>query len=173
VGTSLPNVDAGDVDSKSQYWVTVGGVTWVVIDLNPGSSNYTKIIGEGKAKPFGFEIADWVYFPLFGDYLYSVVANTTSSENGRKYIRGTAIIRFNMVSHEWEKVANYPDLRHIRIYGAQYGLHNGTLYAENNDDGVIYQFDLTKPGLVQPFPVSNGPKGSPNDGARCVQNLTQ
>jgi hypothetical protein len=51
-------IDSGGVDSTGKYWVAAGGRKWAVIDLQPGSPNYTQIVEQGTADPLGVEPAD-------------------------------------------------------------------------------------------------------------------
>lgn len=109
---------------------------------------------------------------MLGNYLWSVVRNNTypPDDSIGESVKATAVIRFSMTTHQWERVANYPESKGNGVYGAQYGFNNGTLYASDNDNGFIYGFDLINSN-IPPFKVSDGPRGGPNDGARCVQNL--
>ncbi|KIN05473.1 hypothetical protein OIDMADRAFT_141232 [Oidiodendron maius Zn] len=155
-----PSSNVGDVDSNGMYWVSAAGESWSQIDLFPGSATYGKTISKGTATPLGLQIADWVYIPITGEYLYSVGTNSTSG--------GISMIRFSMASKEWEKVANYPTLKSVSTLGAQYGMNNGTLWASDNNSGDIWQFPIDG---TSPFKVSQGPSSGSNDGARCVLNL--
>lgn len=159
-GAVAPASNLGDIDSKGQYWVSSGGNTWAQIDLLPDSATYGQTIGSGTAKPFDLSVADWVYIPSAGEYLYSVGANSTSN--------GVSMIRFNLNTKAWERVANYPTLKGHSTWGAQYGMNNGTVWASDNASGQIWQFPITG---ATPFEVSQGPAAGNNDGARCVLSL--
>jgi hypothetical protein len=160
-GASAPPAgsNVGDIDSNGHYWVSAGGQNWAEIDLAPGSPTYGTTLAKGTAAPFGLGVADWVYIPFAGEYLYAVGQNTTSG--------GASLIRFNMATHAWERVANYPTLS-ANGFGAQYGMNNGTLYGSDNVSGGIWQFPISG---APPFKVSQGPAAGNNDGARCVLNL--
>jgi hypothetical protein len=155
-----PASNVGDIDGNGMYWVSASGGKWSQIDLFPGSATYGKTVSKGTATPLGLQIADWVYIPIAGEYLYSVGLNSTSS--------GVSMIRFSMASKAWEKVANYPTLKSVSTLGAQYGMNNGTLWASDNKSGDIWQFPIDG---SSPFKVSKGPSSASNDGARCVLNL--
>lgn len=150
----------GDVDSNGNYWASVSGKAWAQIDLAPGSPTYGKTIKSGTAAPFGLSIADWVYLPIEGEYLYAVGLNSTSN--------GVSMIRFSIDTKAWEKVANYPTLKSVSTLGAQYGMNNGTIWGSDNASGDIWQFPVDGSA---PFIVSKGPISGQNDGARCVLNL--
>lgn len=150
----------GDIDSNGHYWVGLGAASsWAEIDLAPGSPTYGKILANGTATSPGYGVADWVYIPSAGEYLYAVGSNTSPSE--------TALLRFDMSTHEWETVANYGALGVVGV-GAVYGMNNGTVYASENGNGQIWQFPISGD---TPFMVSQGPPSGNNDGARCVLNL--
>jgi hypothetical protein len=151
----------GDIDSNGHYWVAVGGATsWAEIDLAPGSATYGKTLSSGTATaPGNYAVADWVYIPSAGEYLYSIGSIASSSE--------TALLRFDMSTHEWETVADFGALGVVGV-GAMYGMNNGTLYGSENGNGQIWQFPISG---ETPFMVSQGPSSGNNDGARCVLNL--
>ncbi|KAH8801368.1 hypothetical protein F5884DRAFT_512945 [Xylogone sp. PMI_703] len=155
---SLGSVNIGDIDLNGRYWVSSGGASWWQLDLYPGSSTYGKVINSGTADHFGLHVDDWVYLPNEGQYLWSVAHNNTSG--------GTTLIRFSMTTHTWEQVTNYPNVK-SDVWGAQYGMNNGTIYASDNASGEIWQFPIGG----TPFKMSGGPTSGDNDGARCVLNL--
>lgn len=150
----------GDIDSNGHYWVGLGAASsWAEIDLAPGSSTYGKTLASGTTTSPGYAVADWVYIPSAGEYLYAIGSNTSPSE--------TALLRFDMSTHKWETVANYGALGVVGV-GAVYGMNNGTVYASENGNGQIWQFPVSG---GKPFKVSQGPSSGNNDGARCVLNL--
>lgn len=160
-GASAPpsGSNVGDIDSNGHYWVGSAGKTWAEIDLDSSSPTFGQTLASGTAAPFGLGIADWVYIPIAGEYLYAVGSNSTSG--------GGSMIRFDLATHVWETVANYPKLP-VYTFGAVYGMNNGTLYGSDNVSGEIWQFPISG---APPFKVSNGPASGNNDGARCVLNL--
>jgi hypothetical protein len=159
VSAPPPSSNVGDIDSNGHYWVSSAGKAWAEIDLDPSSPTYGQTLANGTAAPFGLGVADWVYIPIAGDYLYAVGSNSTSG--------GASMIRFDMATYAWQKVANYPNLP-VNGFGAIYGMNNGTLYASDNTSGEIWQFPISG---AAPFKLSQGPASGNNDGARCVWNL--
>ncbi|KAK2796625.1 hypothetical protein FQN50_009501 [Emmonsiellopsis sp. PD_5] len=151
----------GDIDIRGHYWVGHRGKEWAEIDLAPGSLTYGRTLRTGTADPLGIAIADWVYIPSAGEYLYAVGGNSTTG--------GASMIRFDMITHEWEEFANYPDMP-VNVFGAMYGMNNGTLYGSDNRSGQIWLFSLEGD---DPVLVSQGPVSGSNDGARCVLNLLE
>lgn len=155
----LPTGNVGDIDLNGRYWLSSGGNTWSVYDLYPGSVTYGQRLNSGTAPvPKALTVADWVYLPNNGQYLWSVAVNSTS--------KGTSLIRFSLTTFSWEAVANYPTIK-AGDWGAQYGMNNGTIYASDNTSGDIWQFPISG----APFLLSRGPSSGDNDGARCVLNL--
>lgn len=76
----------------------------------------------------------YLHVPILGSYLYSAVQNLTLTGTNI----GTSVIRFNMKSYEWETFANYPGLILLRAVGGQFGHFNGSLYASDDSNGIIY-----------------------------------
>ncbi|OKL61144.1 hypothetical protein UA08_03295 [Talaromyces atroroseus] len=148
----------GDVDTNGHYWVGTE-TTWAQIDLAPGSATYGQTLANGTTSTLGYAVADWVYIPDAGEYMYAVGSVSSMNE--------TALLRFDLSTHEWESVADYGALGVIGV-GAVYGMNNGTLYASENGNGQIWQFPVSGD---TPFEVSQGPASGNNDGARCVLNL--
>lgn len=60
--------NVGDIDSDGNYWLPSGGQRGYKIDLQLESDTY------GDA--LGYSIADWVYIPSAGPYLYAVAINS-------------------------------------------------------------------------------------------------
>jgi hypothetical protein len=149
----------GDIDSNGHYWVGTE-TSWAEIDLAPGSATYGQTLASGTTSgTLGYAVADWVYIPDAGEYMYAIGSVTSTSE--------TALLRFDLSTHDWEVVFEYGALGVIGV-GAVYGMNNGTLYASENGNGQIWQFPVSG---GTPFEVSQGPASGNNDGARCVLNL--
>ncbi|KAH8802939.1 hypothetical protein F5884DRAFT_490974 [Xylogone sp. PMI_703] len=155
---SMPGSNVGDIDINGRYWISNAGQNWWVIDLYPGSATYGKILNSGTADTLDVSVADWVYLPNEGQYLWSAGRNSTSG--------GSSLIRFSLSTFEWERVANYPTLPNA--LGGQWGMNNGTLYGADTNAGIIWQYPISG----TPFKMSDGPVSSDTDGARCVLNLT-
>ncbi|KAH8807867.1 hypothetical protein F5884DRAFT_881405 [Xylogone sp. PMI_703] len=154
----IPAGNLGDIDLNGRYWISSGGTKWWVLDLYPGSATYGQVLNSGTADTLGVTVADWVYLPNEGQYLYSVGQNSTT--------KAASMIRFSLTTFQWEKVANYPSVTRSG-FGALYGMNNGTLYGSDNTSGEIWQFPISG----TPFKITTGPKSGDNDGARCVLNL--
>ncbi|KAI1302516.1 hypothetical protein F5Y03DRAFT_361771 [Xylaria venustula] len=161
VVTTFPddtNVYVGDIDSDGNYWYGSGD-TWFQIDLKPNSATYGTLIANGKVDELGLAVADWVYLPVGGPYLYSAAHNSTSG--------GTTLVRFSLDTKTYEVIQRYPKIGG-HTWGAQYGINNGTLYASDNTNGQIWAFPIVG---GTPYLASRGPISSQNDGARCALNL--
>ena len=158
IGTAGINV--GDVDANGHYWFGSSGNSWHQVDLVPGSPTYGDILNKGSADPLGFALADWVYIPVAGEYLWTV------SPDGAD----TALLRFSLDTKTWEVVARYAEVGTTGGgFGALYGINNGTLFASNNQNGEIWAFDVL--GDKVPWLAARGPRSWSNDGARCVGNM--
>ncbi|KAI0000613.1 hypothetical protein F4779DRAFT_604706 [Xylariaceae sp. FL0662B] len=153
------SANVGDIDASGYYWYGSGGQTWHRVDLIPGSPTYGETVGNGTADTLGLAIADWVYIPLAGPYLWAAAR----SPDG-----GAALARFSLDAKAWKVVARYPDIAG-RAFGAVYGINNGTLYASDNNSGEIWAFPIVGGG--RPYLASRGPPSANNDGARCVFNV--
>jgi hypothetical protein len=117
-------------------------------------------VANGTATTLGVGLADWVYIPVAGRYLWSIA---TGAVNG---VAGTSLLRFSLDTKRWESVARYGVLA-PGGYGALYGINNGTIYASNNARGDIWAFNVFGGA---PYLASQGPVSASNDGARCVLN---
>lgn len=156
--------NVGDFDADTaHFWFGAAGRSWHEVDLEPGSPTYGAVLANGTTDmPAGAaSVADWVHVPVAGRYLWSV----TPASGGD----ATILMRFSLVTKEWEVVERYGVLA-PGGYGALYGINNGTLYASNNQNGEIWAFDVLGNG-VAPYLASHGPASGSNDGARCVTNM--
>ncbi|KAK7754819.1 hypothetical protein SLS62_003133 [Diatrype stigma] len=155
--------NVGDIDGDGHFWFGSAGRSWYEVDLVPGSPTYGTVLAKGTANlPSGLTVADWVYVPAAGAYLWTVAR--ASNEGGR-----SVLLRFSLATKEWEVIARYSVLA-PGGFGALYGINNGTLYASNNQNGEIWAFDVLGSG-VAPYLASSGPVSGSNDGARCVTNM--
>ncbi|KAH8886197.1 hypothetical protein GQ53DRAFT_875846 [Thozetella sp. PMI_491] len=153
--------NVGDVDTDGYYWLSAGGSQWWKIDLRPGSATYTEIVTNGTADPKGYTIADWVYMPLGGRFLYAVATNGPT----KGYT--STLIRFNMDTYVWTAVKQYTGTP-SGGWGAAYGINTGVIYASDNPSGQIWMFPING---SDPKLVTHGPASGSNDGARCVLNV--
>ncbi|KAI8623227.1 hypothetical protein F5Y19DRAFT_459167 [Xylariaceae sp. FL1651] len=155
------SANVGDFDDQGYFWFGSGGTTWHQADLrDPRSATYGSIVASGTADTLGLGLADWVYIPVAGQYLWSVATGAVGGS------QGTSLLRFGLQTKRWESVARYGVLA-PGGYGALYGINNGTIYASNNENGEIWAFDVSG---RKPYLASQGPKSGSNDGARCVLN---
>ncbi|KAI3336241.1 hypothetical protein F4824DRAFT_462663 [Ustulina deusta] len=162
VVTKFPDntsVFVGDIDDEGNYWYGTGD-TWFQLDLKPNSATYGTLIASGKVNELGLAVADWVYLPVGGPYLYSAAHNLTTGG-------GTTLVRFSLDTKTYEVIQRYPNIGG-HTWGAMYGINNGTLYASDNTNGQIWAFPIEG---GSPYRASQGPISSQNDGARCVLNL--
>ncbi|KAK1462464.1 hypothetical protein CCUS01_08651 [Colletotrichum cuscutae] len=153
--------NAGDIDILGRYWVSSNGEQWVQIDMNPASSTFGQEIATGTSTlPTTDEaIADWVYVPGGGDYLYSLTT-ATGNTNGQ-----SALIRWSLTDHTWTTVRTYAAINGNELFGALYASSNSKFYASDNRSGNIYEININS---GQPRLITAGPVSSLNDGARCV-----
>ncbi|KAL7623142.1 hypothetical protein AAE478_006823 [Parahypoxylon ruwenzoriense] len=162
VGTFTTSVSyyVGDIDSSGYFWYGSGGSNWQQVDLIPGSPTYGQLIANGTMDNLGLGIADWVYIPIAGPYLWAATTSSTAGE--------TTLSRFSLEAKTWEVVSRFQNMGN-RGWGAMYGMNNGTLFASDNGSGQIWAFPVLTGG--RPYLASQGPSSSSNDGARCVFNL--
>jgi hypothetical protein len=156
---------AGEIDTDGQMWLTSNdGTQWAKVNLNPGSSTFGTIVDSGTSTGPGIYIADWVYLPVAGDYLYSIGVNQTSGISSQ--------LRWSRTTHVWSYVETYTAARipttRQSFFGAMYGMNNntGTIYAQDTTTGKIFQF----PRGGTPFLLTTGTPSTQSDGARCVLN---
>jgi hypothetical protein len=154
------NGNVGDVDTDGYYWLSAGGGRWWRIDLRPGSSSYGQVVENGTADALGYQIADWVYIPSGGRFLYAVATGSPGANT-------STLLRFNMGTHVWTVVRQYTGTPKS-TWGAQYGINTGVIYASDNAGGQIWSFPINGSAAVR---VTNGPPSGQNDGARCVLNV--
>lgn len=154
--SAATNVFVGDVDETGFFWISNGGSDWYQVDLRPLSSTFGEFLDSGTiASPVS--IADWVYFPFGGQYLYGLGAID----------KGISLVRWSLDTHEFSTIAALPALPY-HTFGALYGLNNGTMYASDNTLGTIWAVPIDG---SDPYVASEGPPSAENDGARCVWNL--
>ncbi|KAK3689732.1 hypothetical protein B0T22DRAFT_514406 [Podospora appendiculata] len=165
---SAGDPNTGDIDFRGYYWLSSSGGAWWKIDLrHPGDDTYGTVVDSGTADPLGYTIADWVYIPSAGRYLYAVgtkggVQNTSTLL--RFHLRGTA-------AYTWTVVRDFQvDGLLSGTWGAQYGANTGYVYASDNESGEIWRFAVHGSG-ADAVKEADGPTSGLNDGARWVWNL--
>lgn len=166
-------VSGGDVDENSQYWATDNGNKWIQIDLKPGSTTYGQTISTGTVSKLpDYAVYDWAYIPGIPNYLYAI-----GYDYGALGLVGlfanTYLMQFDRRTKTWKTLTNYGNiipkiLSGTTTWGAAYASDDKALYASENGSGIIWKFPLPESGSTTAKQVSNGPKASTNDGARCV-----
>ncbi|GAB1312680.1 hypothetical protein MFIFM68171_02890 [Madurella fahalii] len=154
------NGNVGDIDTDGFYWLSSGGNAWWRIDLRPGSATYGQVVDNGTADSLGYSIADWVYIPSGGQFLWAVATGSPGANT-------STLLRFNMATRTWAVVRQYTGTPES-VWGAQYGINTGIIYASDNGGGQIWAFPID--GSAASL-VTAGPSSGQNDGARCVLNV--
>ncbi|KXX76435.1 hypothetical protein MMYC01_206811 [Madurella mycetomatis] len=152
--------NVGDIDTDGFYWLSIGGRAWWRIDLRPGSATYGQILNNGTADNLGYSIADWVYIPSGGQFLWAVATDSPGANT-------STLLRFSMDTQTWAVVRQYTGTPES-AWGAQYGINTGVIYASDNAGGQIWAFPIN--GTAASL-VTGGPRSQQNDGARCVLNV--
>ncbi|KAF2019842.1 hypothetical protein BU24DRAFT_476888 [Aaosphaeria arxii CBS 175.79] len=149
--------NAGDIDNTGKFYITQGGGVWAVIDLAPGSATFGTIIESGDATASiiainGMGIFDWVYLPARPGYLYAVTI-------------GPSLVRFNLATHIWEKIMDYPSLAGTNQFGSFWGSDTDEFYGQETTTGNIYTFNAGGGAATLLSTSLSVPSG---DGARCI-----
>ncbi|RGP79636.1 hypothetical protein FLONG3_2384, partial [Fusarium longipes] len=158
--TSDRNINMGDIDNQGRLWLSNNGGAWWTIDLMPGSSTYGKIIMSGTAVTT-LKAADWAFVPGGGDYMYSVMYDSTGLTS--------TLCRFSRTTYTWQTVKAYGNIAGTNVWGAVYANGDGSLYGSENSSGQIWQFPIA-PTVGTPKFIATGPVSSWNDGARCLDS---
>lgn len=151
-------LNVADCDDNGQLWVSARGSRWAQVDLKPGSATYGQVVDEGTSKP-SVNVADWVYLENGGDYLYSIKigANAVS-------------VRWSRTTHQWETLEDYGPVTGTNGgYGALYAVGD-EVWGSDNQSGKIVEFPVLATSADDTAEeISDGPKTSSNDGARCFK----
>ncbi len=167
--TGYINANVGDVDANGYYYSRRGGLDgfFTVVDVNPNRATYLKVVNPATgftqitSAPYttplsiNFVCADWAFSPIDGQ-LYSV------GDNKRLY-------RINPLTGVVTDLGLTTGLTNTtNSYGAQFFDGAGFFYVLNNDDGIVFRFNLLSatPGQSIRFSKSFVTEG--NDGARCA-----
>jgi hypothetical protein len=153
---------------KTQDWASSGGTSWIQLDLRPGSATFGKELDSGISTP-QYTVIDWAYVPGGGDYLWGLgYDNTTDPATSPTYL-----MRFDRTTHVWTTLTNFGVIASSQLsppaanaWGAVYASDGGFIYGSENNSGEIYRFPLPGNGTTA-VKISNGPKSTQNDGARC------
>ncbi|KAI0026005.1 hypothetical protein F4780DRAFT_774213 [Xylariomycetidae sp. FL0641] len=151
----------GDVDNNGQYYASNNGITWIQVDLRPGSATYGQTVNSGNSSnTIGpYTVNDWGYVPTGGTKLWGL-GYFASLQNS------TTLLSWDTTTHSWTVGANFGNVAGKNTWGAVYASSDGGLYGSENFSGKIYRFPLDGTATAQ-F-VANGPNTTSNDGARCV-----
>jgi len=89
---------------NGQYWARSRGTRWWQVGANPLSSTYGQLLASGPSAPppDGVGVNDWAFLPITEPYFCRLVVNGTTF--------GTAIVRWNSLTHARERSRNYPDV---------------------------------------------------------------
>lgn len=158
-------LNCGDVDENAHYWAAASGAMWIQVDLDPASANYGTQITSGTASP-AFSVIDWAYVPGGGDALWGLGYDSQS--------RQTNLMRFDRTVRTWTTLTNFGTIASATMgqsnaWGAVYASDDGYLYGSENNSGEIWRFPLPGATTTAAVKISNGPKSSSNDGARCIK----
>ncbi|KAF7532127.1 hypothetical protein G7054_g8228 [Neopestalotiopsis clavispora] len=164
-------LNCGDVDENAVYWGSNGGALWIEVDLRPTSANFSRQINTGTAVP-PYTVIDWAYVPGGGDALWGLgFDNSLGLALGQTYL-----LRFDRTAHTWTRLTNFGQIANTlnttagtNAWGAVYASDDGYLYGSENNSGEIWRFPLPGANTTAAVKISNGPKSSSNDGARCIK----
>lgn len=181
IGNPVPNsMTSGTIDSNLIYWLAAAnGFNYVMVDLNPGSSTYGTVIGNGTtgmelaAPPQSqyYQVNDWAVLGGYTERIYAVAGQPLGSNN-----YDTHLLYWNTTSKAWTKLQTYSGLygdtgtngiSGRASWGAMYSTADGYIYATENWTGRIYRFNVVNVTSSAYNFVSQGPAGLTNDGARC------
>ncbi|KAI0156269.1 proline rich protein 5MeD [Pestalotiopsis sp. NC0098] len=163
------SLNCGDVDDEGYYWGSASGAYWTQIDLRPTSANFSRQVNNGTAVP-PYSIIDFAYVPGGGDALYGLGFDSTLG----LALGQTYLVRFDRTTHIWTRETNFGQIASsvnatANAWGAVYASDDGYLFGSENNSGEIWRFPLPGANTTAAVKVSNGPKSSSNDGARCIK----
>ena len=120
------------------------------IDLTPGSPDYLNLVEVASGWTFTPNIFDFAFHPNDG-YAYGL------SSVGQ-------LVKIDVINGSYSLLSN---VGITGIFGAVFFDSNGFFYASRNQDGKIFQMDLSQ---LYPEAVffAHGPKSHNSDGARCA-----
>ena len=159
VDGAITAATVGDIDREGKYYAKAEGAEYAVVDLNPTSDGYLKIINY-RSLSIDVDIDDWAYNNV-DNQLYSI----TSGDN--------LLVKVNPDNGDISVLGEVPVLSGLNYtYGALYFDRDGHLYAAANQTGTIYQVlnvgQITTNLPIESNVFSFGPASRVNDGARCA-----
>jgi len=155
--TGLPasqSFNTGDV-YNNKYYVFQRNVGMWEIDLTTLVA--TQIMSSGEAST---QLTDMAFHPSGGGRLFAV------ANNNKKLYEITGIGTGTAVFAEIGDTG----ITGSSSFGAQYFDSSGYMYLSRNQDGLVFQVDLTNLSSINTTGVqySSGPEAGLNDGARCA-----
>ncbi|KUI56153.1 hypothetical protein VP1G_03474 [Cytospora mali] len=179
-GTGTPtSMTSGDIDSNSYYWLAYNsGQNWVQVDLNSGSPTYGQVLNNGSTTGLStlITVSDWAYIPAYPNKLFAIGGQSMGAGTYSSYL-----LSFDMTTKAWTSLQTYSGLAGgvsatlvagQAAWGAIYTTSDGFLWATENYTGRIYKFQIASPSASGFIYVSQGPAGTTNDGARCMNGPT-
>ena len=164
---SFPTV-VGDVTPDGHYWILdiMSGTStarhWAEYDLSDSASpSFGNLVSSGPVTAI-FDLEDWAYVPGAGNFLWAMAHTRTAPYT---YIE---LVKFDLTAKTFTSVKNLGSVATNGV-GACYASADGYLYGSDNTSGIIWRVNVVTLGPVEI--ISNGPKSSSNDGARCVNAL--
>ncbi|MCG3863673.1 MULTISPECIES: LruC domain-containing protein [unclassified Photobacterium] len=155
--TGLPSgqiFNTGDVYNNKYYLYSTNDGLWEV-DLTTLVA--TQVMSSGNAN---VSLTDMAFHPAGGGRLFAV-------DNDSKKLY--EIINYSTASATFNEIGD-TNISGSSTFGAQYFDSSGYMYLSRNQDGLVFQLDLTDLASLNPVAVqySSGPESDWNDGARCA-----
>lgn len=187
VATTL-SITSGTIDPDGYFWVAWSNAQqYAKLDLRVGSTTYgqTALTGStglltlnGNAQYY--QINDWAAEgPTSGTFNRTGLLYTVAGQGGQTgQSTGFNSYLLSMTTANppvWTLLGTYNNFNGgtngavtgRADWGAIYPSSDGYLYATENTTGRIYRFNLATPSTAPEF-ILQGPSGTTNDGARCV-----
>ncbi|MBW6410128.1 DUF7507 domain-containing protein [Clostridium weizhouense] len=167
------NFIVGDIDNDGHLFVyNTTNDRYYVIDVDQNSSTFGQLLDPQNGyivdtSPYGntlqssVTIADWAW-NLNDGYLYSIDYTTTNPE----------VIRIDPTTGSVTTFTTTGLPTSTAAYGAMFMDASGTLYAINNDTGVIYRITFSGTNATAET-FSQTVSSSGNDGAMCANALVE
>lgn len=163
---------SGEIDNNYQYWIAYNkGQNYVQVDMDNTSVTYGQIIKSGATIGLStyITVSDWAYIPSYTAHLFSL-GGQNSSNTFSSYL-----LSFNTLTLTWSQVVQYSNssgstggTAGLAAWGAIYSTDDGYLYGTENNSGGIFKGKIVTPTAADFSFVAQGPIGSSNDGARCL-----
>lgn len=193
--STTSSITSGTIDPDGYFWVAwTNAQYYAKIDLRVGAgASYGTTVLTGSTNLLTtpnnmnqaqfYQINDWAAVgPTSGDGNRTGKIYTVAGQGGQGSSTTFRSLLLSMTTANppvWAILGTYTDFNGgtngngttgRADWGAMYPTSDGYLYATENTNGRIYKFDLTTPANLPTF-VIQGPNGTTNDGARCVNAL--